>query len=295
MGERALGLNDTAAESAGGRSSKDPRGTGDSQYSAPAAACAAQILVLLARSSEPQSIADMARETQSTKSLAFRVIRELERADLVHKQPDQRYQLGLASLELGAAVVARSDQAETTREALRSLSQETGQTVNLGVLRDFDVLFVMKQDAPSAVVTISYVGRRLPANCSALGRVLLSQLSTEDLLARLPDPLPRLTSKSPTDRDSFLEEVRQAHTHGFGTDYESAILGRAAIAVPITLPQLPGVPAALAVSASLDDLQDGHEHLLEALQRTRARIERASAARDTLHEMVDQEAAGTGI
>ena len=70
-------------------------------YAAPAAACAAEVLLALAKAPEPLSMSALAKMTGRTKSLVFRVIRELEVTDCVRVSEDGRYSLGISALELG--------------------------------------------------------------------------------------------------------------------------------------------------------------------------------------------------
>ncbi|MGF1616568.1 MAG: IclR family transcriptional regulator [Acidimicrobiia bacterium] len=254
----------------------------ETNYSAPAAGCASEILLLLARSPEPLSLAEITQSVGRTKSLSFRVLKELQAADLVHKPDGSRYELGLSALELGAAVADRLGESSVTREAIRSLSAETGQTVNVGALKGFDVMFVMKQEAPRSAVTISHVGQRLPANCSALGKALLMQLDDGEVDQLMPEELVALTSKTVTDRNALLEEVRISRERGFAVDRESAILGRGAVAVPIKLPHMPEVIAGMAVTASLDDFDLERTYLLDCVTRARSAIERVGTAHRTL-------------
>ena len=248
------------------------------RYTAPAAACAARMLTLLASAQGPQTLAEITRGIGSTKSLAFRVARELEEAELVMKD-GRGYQLGLGALELAAAVATRSEFSESLREVLKDLAGATGETVNVGVLREADVLIVMKQMAQDRVVTITHVGQRLPANCTALGKALLSGLSDGDIRKRLPKTLPALTPKSITDVDDLLGDIRTARQRGHAVDREGSILGRCALAILVDLPQLGPDPAALAVTASVDRFEERQAGLLDALVRAKHVAERESAAR----------------
>ena len=248
------------------------------RYAAPAAACAAQMLGMLASEPGPLTLAEITRGIGSTKSLAFRVARELQDAELIVKD-GRGYQLGLGALELAAAVATRSDYSESLARLLEELAIETGETVNVGVLRDSDALIVMKHRAPTRVITITHIGQRLPANCTALGKVLLSTLSDRDIKRRLPKPLPALTPKSITDLDELLDDVRLARDEGYAVNREGSILGRWALAILLDLPELGPDPAALSVTASLDLFEERKAGLLDALHHVKDRAERESVAR----------------
>ncbi|WP_259363507.1 IclR family transcriptional regulator [Microbacterium esteraromaticum] len=245
-----------------------------SRYSAPAAGCAARVLLTLARSPIPLPIAELARETGSSKSLTFRVLRELEEVDLVTSAGGRGYHLAHGVLEFTGAIGKLGEPEELT-DILRELSQESGQTVNFGVLSGFDVLITAKQQPEQALVSVTYVGARVPANCSALGKVLLAELDTTEIERVVPRSLPSLTSRSITDRTEFLREVDESRTAGFAVDLEGAILGRFAIAVPVTLPGYKK-RAGLAVTGSMDDYAPEYvEQLHTALSRSARRLTRA--------------------
>lgn len=247
---------------------------GSSRYSAPAAACAANVLLALARSARPLSIAELARETRSSKSLTFRVIRELENVDLVASSGGRGYHIGHGVLEFASAI-QRLGEPEELRDILRDLSEETQQTVNFGVLSDFDVLITAKQQPEQALVSVTYVGARVPANCSALGKALLADLGPRELERVMPETLPSLTSKSVVDRPTLLRELDAVRTEGIAIDLEGAILGRFAIAVSVNVPEYDR-HAGLAVTGSMDDYAPDYvRDLHAALVRSALRVSRA--------------------
>ena len=166
-------------------------------YAAPAASCAADILRVLSHSAVPISLADLERRTVRTKSLVFRVLRELEQSQFVRRDPAGRYRLGIQAFELGPAYLTQSNFSEQIREDLQDLATQTGETANLGVLRGTEVLYLMKFVGSSSYVTISRVGGRVPANCVAIGKALLAERSDDELRRIFRDPLPRMTPHSP--------------------------------------------------------------------------------------------------
>lgn len=256
--------------------SQEPVASG-SKYSAPAASCAARVLLTLARSPRPLAIAELARETGSSKSLTFRVLRELESTNLVSNPGGRGYQLAHGMLEF-KGVIDRLGEPEELKDILRALSHETQQTVNFGMLSGFDVMITAKQQPVQAVVSVTYVGARVPANCSALGKALLASLPPAELERVLPEQLPALTSRSVTDRAELLREVESARSEGFAIDLEGAILGRFAIAVPVAFPES-DERWGLAVTGSMDD--HAPEYVMElhaALVRSAQRISRALPA-----------------
>ena len=81
----------------------------------------------------------------------------------------------------------------------------------MAVLDGADVIYLVKVDSTHPVRMVSAVGRRLPAHCTAVGKILLSVLDRASLDAVLKGALPGMTPESITDPDrlrAHLEDVR---------------------------------------------------------------------------------------
>lgn len=257
------------------------RRTGPS-YSAPAAACAVEVLSLLARHS-PLGLAELQQRLSRSKSLVFRVLRELHEHDYVDRDHAGRYRLGLAAVEIGAGYLERSDPRGIVHRLLRELADDEDVTVNVGVLDGSEVVYTMKFDAPSGYFTISKVGGRVPANCVALGKALLAQLSDAEVTARFSGGLRQMTSRSISTIDDLLGELRSVRSTGYATDHEEAALGRQTLALRLEAPFLFG-DALHGVSLSDDSeaFRPRADRLLGRLRSARDAIQRESAAMSTL-------------
>jgi IclR family acetate operon transcriptional repressor len=207
-------------------------------------------------------------------------LRELEACDFLTRDQIGRYALGLAAFEVGAAYANQSPFVPTVRRVLHELADESGETINLGVLRGPQVLYVMKFPGRSAYVTVSRVGGYVPANCVAIGKALLAELPEEEIRRRFSDPLLKMTDRSVQTVEELLKELEMARAAGCAIDREQAALGRCAIAVPVRLeaPELSG-QAAISVSTSVSDFDLKFDSLLRRLLGARDRIERDGRAR----------------
>jgi DNA-binding IclR family transcriptional regulator len=247
-------------------------------YAAPAAACAAEVLTALRRGDGTQSLAELERSMTRSKSLIFRVLRELESHELVVRDASGRYRLGIEAFELGAAYLAHTSYTDLVRQTLAQLAKDTGDTVNLGVLRDADVLYVMKFPGASAYVTISRVGGRVPANCVAIGKALLARLSESGVRARMREPLPKMTERSVEGVDDLVMELERVRQAGYALDREQAALGRCALAVAVEWGSS-GEPAAISVSTDASSFDRRLDQLVERLMHAREVLERDWRAR----------------
>ena len=248
---------------------------GSPNYTAPAAACAAQVLLALAKAPEPHSMSALAKITGRTKSLVYRVIRELEATDCVQEVEGGRYWLGISALELGGAYISQSDYTSTARNVLQELSQETGETVSLATLRGSDVLYLEKWEGTYSVVTISHVGRRLPASCTALGKALLASLNDDEVSELHEDPLPTLTLHSIASVQELLTDLAATRERGYAIEVNEALVGRACVAT--ALQATPAQPeanpnAAVSISMPFHRYESNAQQLVDQLLRARNQL-----------------------
>jgi IclR family pca regulon transcriptional regulator len=117
---------------------------------------------------------------------------------------------------------------------LRDFSLQIGQTVNLAVLDDLDVIFVFRNEIQGFFSFGLREGSRLPAYCTASGKVLLAALSDEELTERLNrirfEPLTRFTI---TNESSLRADIEAVRDRGYSVADQEGVLGLYAVAVPV--------------------------------------------------------------
>jgi len=94
-------------------------------------------------------------------------------------------------------------------------------------------------------------GSRVPLHCTAIGKLLLSQLPEEPLEAHLANgPLTRYTATTITDPRRLKDELRRIRKQGYSTDNQEFMSGVVCIAVPVQGPRNGQACAGLAISAA---------------------------------------------
>lgn len=95
---------------------------------------------------------------------------------LIQIEANGRYRLGVATLSLGSAMLARLDVRQTARPLMQELAQAMRCTVSLGT-RDRLAMIYIENCRSSAPVSLSLdVGSRIPLASSALGRACLAAM-----------------------------------------------------------------------------------------------------------------------
>ena len=117
---------------------------------------------------------------------------------------------------------------------MREVSMRLNESCSAAILADEDVVYVARVAGQRIVSVGLHVGTRLPAYCTSMGRVLLSQLSAPELDAYLAKATIRPnTSKTITDPAQLAATIARAGVDGYAVVDEELELGLRSIAVPI--------------------------------------------------------------
>ncbi|NNG21191.1 IclR family transcriptional regulator [Naumannella sp. ID2617S] len=221
-------------------------------------------------------VSELARRTDLSKSTAFRVLGMLERNGAVERA-GSNYRLGPLLTELTAPVTL--PEVEQIRDVLTPflahLYERTRQTVHLAMLEGSDVVYLNKLHGLHHVPSPSRIGGRIPAYCTAVGKVLLSHAPdlVEEVLA---EELPAWTEHTVTDADELRAELARIREAGIGFDRGEVRLGLNCVAAPVLGPT--GVPvAAMSVSGPTQHFDPRTQ--ANALREVCAKASQAYAAR----------------
>jgi len=185
----------------------------------------------------------------------------------------QKYQLGLKALELGMAKLHQMDLVREAIPYLKDLVKQCNETVHLGVLEEGEVLYLAKEESSQTIRMISYVGRRAPLHCTALGKVLLAYLPAEERKKMLSKKvLPRLTENTIVNKRELEKELGKVRGQGFALDREENEKDVRCVAAPIRNYQGEAI-AALSISSPIFRIdKNAQNNLKEALLETSKKI-----------------------
>lgn len=232
-----------------------------------------EILELLAeRPAGQRSLGELSRELNIPKSSLHGILRTMSGRGWV--QPDRtgtRFGLGLRALQVGAAYLDGDDTVGLLRDVLDALAEQFGETVHLGRLDGSQVVYLAKRESVHPLRMFSAVGRRLPAHATALGKALLAGRATLEVDRLLPDPLPRLTPNTLTDRTALHSELARTRRRGYAVDREenSAGIRCLAVAVPLRTPAVDAISVSIPVARWRRDTE---ATVADALRRAAAEI-----------------------
>jgi len=193
------------------------------------------VLEVLLEHKSPMSMSEISEKLKYYPSTVHRILDTLKYGGYVEQnQNTQKYQLGLKLIELGMAKINQIDLVKEARPFLRELAKNCNETVHLAILEDINVLYLAKEESSQTIRMISYVGRRGPLHCTALGKVLLAFLppgERNDILARIE--LSKLTENTIIDQEHLETELNKVVQKGFAMDREENEKDVRCIAGPI--------------------------------------------------------------
>src|SRR5438552_16604610 len=140
------------------------------------------ILELLRDTDRPLSLGDISRRLGMVKSSGFRLLRTLEHRGYVERIGDDgRYHLGPELMTLMRGPAGHRRLMEAALPHMQRILAQYGETVNLGILRDGEVLYLEMLESPHAFRMTARVGARSPVHSTALGKAIAAFLPEEEV------------------------------------------------------------------------------------------------------------------
>ena len=194
---------------------------------------AVSILEMLAHDGE-SGVTKIADELGVHKSTAFRLIATLEQRGLVEQDLERgKYRLGVGILRLAGATTARLDVVQETRPLARALAAETGETVNIAVRSEGAALYLDQIAGTSSLQSHNWVGQRIPLHATANGKVLLSGLTSDQIMTEVGQRLRAYTPTTITSIKKLLVDIEAVREAGYAVVVDELEMGLTAIAAPL--------------------------------------------------------------
>lgn len=248
------------------------RGT---RYRIEALAKGLEVLRLFDESTTTLKLREISERTGIPTPTAFRVVATLEEGGFLERLPDGGLRPGLAVLTLGSAALRGSTLVQVGEQPLRTLAETIGETVNLGVLRGSDVLYLTRIRNRDLVTANIQVGSTLPAPLTSMGKALLAYLPDAEV-ARVLDGFDFTQATGPNAARSLEELLGRLHAtraQGYAIQDEEVAAGLRSVAVPVfAAGEVPVAAINIAVAAARHDVATLEGPLLDALRATAGAI-----------------------
>lgn len=152
--------------------------------SVPAVDRALVIMESLAHSKNGLSLSQLVKSSNLPKSSIHCLLLTLERRGYLHRSVQTgRYMFGLKLFGLANTSLSGLPIREQAAPFLMQLMGQTGLTVHMGVMDQYEAVLVAKYDPPGSKGLATWPGKRMEVHCTGIGKALGAQMPEEELTA----------------------------------------------------------------------------------------------------------------
>ncbi|TGB03028.1 IclR family transcriptional regulator [Streptomyces sp. MZ04] len=233
----------------------------------PAVTRALDILELFLEGDGTLSAPEVTRRLQLPRTTVHELLTTLAARSYLVQIPDQtgRYRLGVRAYQLGSRYAEQLDLAAEGQQVAREVAETCDETVHVAVLEETDVIYIAKVDSTHAVRMVSAAGRKLPAHCTSVGKMLLASLPPAELEARVAGrELTAMTPNSITEPEALLAALAEIRERGIAAEHRESNPDVSCVAAPVR-DSAGRVVAALSISVPMIRWSEDRERELAGL------------------------------
>ena len=182
------------------------------------------------------SLQDLVEASGLPKPTVHRMLQQIEGAGLLLREGDGRhYTTGVRLRRLAESLMLNSSFHGARHRVLRALVDEIGESCNITALAGSEVVYLDRVETAAPLRFYLHPGSRVPAHCSASGKIFLAQMAPAQRgrLIGASLPLERCTDKTTVDSAMLEAELKRVRKLGYATDREEFLPGLVCVAVPV--------------------------------------------------------------
>lgn len=168
-------------------------------------------------------------------STTHRILETLRSRSMVYfDEADQTWSVGVEAFRIGQGYARRMNFLDVGREAMRALTDRTGETSNIAVFENREVIHVSQIETEAPIRAFVPPGSRSHLHASGIGKALLAHMKRQFVLDQIASmELPGYTLNTLTRVDVLIDELEVTYERGWAIDDEERYLGMRCIAAPI--------------------------------------------------------------
>ena len=195
---------------------------------------ALDILLCFSTKTPELSMTQISEKTAMNKSTVHRLLATLEAKRFVERdQTTGLYHPGNRLLQMAFLTLERNDLRSVAAPFIKNLNELHRETITLSIIDETDVVYINVMESPQSVKIAAQPGQRLPAFCTASGKVIMAYASDNVISKIYQKEFPKYTEttvRDPQIMQHILELVRE---RGFAYSEEEFEEGINAVASPI--------------------------------------------------------------
>ncbi len=193
-----------------------------------------EVIRSFSASAPAQTLTEVAGRSGLSRAGARRILLTLEHLGYVHYD-GKLFNLTPRILDLGFAYLSSMPIWNLAEPVMQMLASQVKESCSAAVLDGTDIVYVLRVSTHKIMSISLGVGSRLPAHCTSMGRMLLSALPQEQLMACLAaSSITPRTRYTLTEKDALLLEIAQVRQQGWSLVDQELEEGLVSMAAPIT-------------------------------------------------------------
>jgi len=181
------------------------------------------------------TLTDLAIQADMPPSSTHRLLFTLQKHGFVEfNETTQEWQVGIEAFRIGNTYLVRTNLVEAARKILRGLMEETGETANLGITDNGDVVFIDQIETHNPIRAFFRPGTRGHMHASGIGKSLLADMLRRDVEKILTlKGQPEFTPKTLANTDRLFADLEETRKRGWSIDDEERYSGMRCVASSI--------------------------------------------------------------
>jgi DNA-binding IclR family transcriptional regulator len=193
------------------------------------------ILEAVATSPEGINLADLAKHVGLHTSTTFHLVKTMAQLGyLAQVRDSKRYRVGSRLFTLAAGALEENELLALATPVLDELTANTGEAAHFAIRSGNQIVVIARTSGQGLLQLADRAGAPRPAHATALGKVLLSELSPAQIREFLGgEPLRKYTPKTLVEVDALVREIAEVRKRGIAYDDGEFDAEVRCVAVPV--------------------------------------------------------------
>lgn len=184
---------------------------------------------------EPElNLSEIAERLNVATSTAHRLVHTLMNNGFLVKDPISKcFRPASSILSMGNLFLAKYKLYQTAVPILENLTETTGETAHIAILKGNMVVYLYKIDSEHPVHLLSHAGRQNPIHCTSSGQVILAFQNQAKIDSIIDQELTQYTEYTITNPKILKQQLAAIKKQGYAVSHEEMHKGVTSIAAPI--------------------------------------------------------------
>ncbi len=180
------------------------------------------LLQTIANHDNAISLTELSKRSGLHKSTVHRILGTLIDIGYVKQNPlNSHYELTVKLFEIGSMVIKNNTLTTIAKPFLEQLRDLSGEVVHLVIPDKYEIVYVDKVESLHTLRMHSYIGKRSPMYCTAVGKAILALHTNTFIKTYWQHITPvKHTPYTLTTLDTFLTEIERIRSEGVSYDNE---------------------------------------------------------------------------